>query len=145
MNQTNRFSYGPIKNSGETDEQHIALWVDGKPSLTVLPGQEIIRQYEVESGFLLLTDYDSPYEEITHAVLLDKSFQIVCSRQIGHNFMPWTTFLLDGTEWLDPGRLLVHSSTTHSSFEIRIRSRGLARIWPRLSIRKVAASANRQS
>lgn len=75
------------------------LFVNGEPSRTTVPGYTLLHQFLTDYGFLLLTDYDCPFEEATNIVLLDQaSLRIISHQQFG---APYASFSLDKFEWID--------------------------------------------
>ena len=63
-----------------------------------LPGYSLLHQFALDDGFLLLTDYDCPFEECTNFILLDIILKKRSSRSLG---VPYGSFLLEKIEQLD--------------------------------------------
>jgi hypothetical protein len=42
-----------------------------------LEGVSLVDQYETDCGYLLITDYNDPWEELTVVTLLDQGFKLL--------------------------------------------------------------------
>lgn len=56
--------------------------LDGWPTGAKVPGYELLRQFEIEAGYLPATDYDSVFEETLYLILLEHGLPVVPS---GHS------------------------------------------------------------
>lgn len=75
------------------------LLVRGEPSATQVPGYELLHQFRTPQGFLLVTDWDCPFEEGTNFILLEQAtLRILARRELA---VPYGSFLLDRFEWID--------------------------------------------
>lgn len=74
------------------------LIVDGVITEQRLPGYSLLHQFALDDGYLLVTDYDCPFEECTNFILLDSTFKKRASRSLG---VPYGSFLLQKIEQLD--------------------------------------------
>jgi hypothetical protein len=108
------------------------LIADGKPTEVRLPGYDLLHQFEISSGYLLITDYDCPFEESTHFVLLGKDLRLLSSRSLG---APYASFLLKGVESMDDHHL---TAVFHGEdrWRITIRPWGIVYLWPRLKLER---------
>jgi hypothetical protein len=79
------------------------LIVDGALTEARVPGYSLLHQFEITDGYLLVTDYDCPFEEATNFILLDRQLEILAHRSIG---APYCSFLLEKIEWLDDHNLI---------------------------------------
>jgi hypothetical protein len=79
------------------------LIVDGVKTETKIPGYSLLHQFETNTGYLLVTDYDCPFEEATDFSLLDREFSLLAHRSIGAMYC---SFLLEKIEWLDENNLI---------------------------------------
>jgi hypothetical protein len=68
---------------------------DGAPTGVRLPGYALRGQYRVGDDWLLVTDWDCPYEECTEVLLLDAALRVRARRRFGAMYASW---LLDRAE-----------------------------------------------
>lgn len=73
------------------------LRADGALTGVDVPGYVLRAQFRVGADWLLVTDWDCPYEEATEVLLLDASMRIVARRTFGAMYASW---LLDGLDVL---------------------------------------------
>ena len=73
------------------------LLVDGVLTDQRLPGYSLLHQFLLDDGFLLVTDYDCPFEECTNFILLDARIKKRASRSLG---VPYGSFLSEKIEQL---------------------------------------------
>src|SRR5262245_28944487 len=59
------------------------LSLDGRPTDISLPGYTLLHQFETSSGYILVTDYDCPHEEITNFALISKQLRLRSCRWLG--------------------------------------------------------------
>lgn len=76
----------------------------GQPTTVELPGYVLRYQFEVAAGFLLVTDWDCPYEESTEFILLDRQLRLL--QRISQN-TPYSSWFIDTMSAIDQGRFLV--------------------------------------
>ena len=113
------------------------LLVNGEPSRTRLPGYTLLRQFATDYGFLLVTDYDCPFEETTNFILLDsESMGITSYRQF---FVPYSSFSLDTFEWIDRESAQV-TFYKDDRWLLTLRPGGIPFISPRLRFQRVRSS-----
>ncbi len=79
------------------------LIVDGVMMDNHMPGYTLLHQFSLDDGYLLVTDYDCPFEECTNFILLDSSFKKRASRSLGGWYV---SFLLEKIERLDATRFV---------------------------------------
>ena len=79
------------------------LIVDGVMTEQRLPGYSLLRQFALEDAYLLVTDYDCPFEECTNFILLDAAFKKRVSRSLG---VPYGSFLLDKIKQIDASHFI---------------------------------------
>ena len=74
--------------------------VDGVPHPTLtIPGYELLRQYQTDLGFVLITNYDCPFEEAVSITLVAPDLsRAISTGTIGAAYY---TFWLDDVEWID--------------------------------------------
>lgn len=134
------FSLAPLSQEERQHATESQLIISGLPSTTKIPGITLLHQYEVPNGYLLITDYDTPWEENIEVVLLNRNFKRVSSCTPNFFFfsvLPVVFFWLSKVDWINERTLVVHSSGPDISYEIFIRSWGIPYLWPRLRARKL--------
>ncbi len=74
--------FGMEKHDGpyETWPLRSRVSLDGKPTDISLPGYTLLHQFETANGYILVTDYDCPYEEITSFALISKQLRLQSCR-----------------------------------------------------------------
>ena len=117
--------------------------MDGEPTGTRVPGYTLLHQFRVSDGYLLVTDHDCPYEEVTVFTLLDDELRIVSTRSVAWMY---NTFLLTRLEWSGERRLVAWFGDDFP-MEVIIRPWGIPLVRPRLGLRRIrpAAAAARDS
>lgn len=107
------------------------LLIDGgTPTRTRVPGYNLLHQFELPMGFLLITDYDCPFEEATSFLLLDADREVRATRTLG---APYASFLLDRVQVLDDTSLLAYFYD-NDAWKLTIRKPGLWFGRPRLRL-----------
>jgi hypothetical protein len=106
------------------------LLLDGEPTGLTLPGYVLLHQFETPEGYLLVTDYDCPFEEMTNFILLSTDLRILSCRSLGWMY---ETYLLDRIEWIDERTF---SAVFYGEWRCRftIRRWGIPYLWPRLGM-----------
>lgn len=104
------------------------LIVDGMLTELRIPGYSLLHQFEIADGYLLMTDYDCPFEEATVFILLDRQLQMLTHRSIG---APYGSFVLERIEWLDE-RNLIAVFYQDDRWKISIAQRGILHQRPRI-------------
>jgi hypothetical protein len=74
------------------------LFMNGDVLPTNIPGYTLLHQFATTSGYLLITDYDCPYEEATEFILLDSAFKIIDRRSVG---AAYASYALEDITWSD--------------------------------------------
>lgn len=119
MLEITRFSLEKHRGSYERWPQKTRLVAEGAMLELAICGYTLLRQYETEAGYLLVTDYDCIYEEAISFTLIDKACTRVLShRQIG---APYQTYWLGDIIWKDPWRFeaTIDNADVTASFTIR--------------------------
>jgi hypothetical protein len=109
------------------------LIVDGVTTERRVPGYTLLHQFEMADGYLLVTDYDCPFEEATDFILLDRELKARSHRSIG---AAYCSFLLERIEWLDEHSLLA-MFYRHDHWKITIAPRGIPYLRPRISAKRI--------
>jgi hypothetical protein len=78
MKKTNRFQLQKHRGPYELWPLRSRLLDEGEKTKTKLPGYDLLIALELEDGrFLMIMDYDCPFEELATAVLLDSNLKIL--------------------------------------------------------------------
>lgn len=130
MNVIHRFTLE--QHEGPTDKWPLysRLLCGGEWTGVSLPGYALLHQYETPYGYIFVTDYDCPFEEITNFVLVSKRLRVLSCRWLGAMY---DTFLLDGIEWVDD-RTFIATIYKDCRWRFTIRSWGIPYIWPWLKM-----------
>jgi hypothetical protein len=109
------------------------LIVDGALTKTRVSGYSLLHQFELPDGYLLVTDYDCPFEEATDFILLSRDLRVLTRRSIGGAYC---SFLLDKLEWIDEYSLI---ATFHENdhWRISIGSRSIPYLRPRIFAKRI--------
>lgn len=113
------------------------LFLDGQPTRLSLPGYTLLHQFETPDGYLLVTDYDCPFEEITNFALISRRLRLQSCRWVGWMY---ETFLLEHLAWIDD-RTFTASFYGDLRCRFTVRSWGIPYIRPRLKIQMDRALA----
>jgi hypothetical protein len=130
MKPINRFTLE--KHDGPYDKWPLRsrLSLDGKPTGISLPGYTLLHQFETSNAYILVTDYDCPYEEITNFALISKQLRLRSCRWVGWMY---ETFLLDRIEWID-NRTFTAFFCGNFCCRLTVRPWGIPYIRPRLKL-----------
>lgn len=109
------------------------LHADGKPTEVCVPGYDLLYQFETPAGYLLVTDYDCPFEEATSFILLRRDLRLVSYRTLS---VPYASFILDHIEQLadDRFRAVFHDN---QAWLVVIRPWGIPGLPPRLLLKRI--------
>jgi hypothetical protein len=133
MHRTERFALetheGPYESWGTSSR----LVVDGRLTELRLPGFQLLQQFEIPDGFIVITDYDCPFEEITNFVLLSKRLRKLSCRWLG---APYYSSALDRLEWIDE-RGFTAFMCDGSIWRLSVRSWGIPYLRPRLRMQRM--------
>src|SRR5471032_599619 len=101
--------HGPYENWPEKNP----VIIDGCASSLSISGFNLLRQYETAAGYLLVTDFDCPYEEAVCFVLVSQDLETVLSeRKICQMYR---SFWLDEVVWLDEANFYATSTVWPST------------------------------
>lgn len=82
MKRLNRFQLQKHQGPYETWPLRSCLLDEGEETQTELPGYDLLLAMELGDGrFLLVMDYECPYEEVVTAVLLDSNLKILGTKK----------------------------------------------------------------
>ena len=130
MKPITRFALETHDGPYETWPRRSRLLLDGRPTRIFLPGYSLLHQFETSSGYVLVTDYDCPFEEITNFALISKRLRLQSCRWLG---WPYETFLLEGLDWADD-RTFTAFFQGNLCCRFTIRSWGIPYLRPRLKL-----------
>jgi hypothetical protein len=103
MNAISRFTLEQHDGPYETWPLRSRLFFDGEPTGISLPGYALLHQFETSAGYVLVTDYACPFEEITNFILVSKQLRLRSCQSLG---CMYASFLLERIEWIDDRTLL---------------------------------------
>jgi hypothetical protein len=130
MKPITRFALEKHDGPYETWPLRSRLSLDGEPTDISLPGYTLLHQFETSNGYILVTDYDCPFEEITNFALISKQLRVQSCRWVGWMY---ETFLLERIEWIDDRTFTAHF---HGSLccRLTVRTWGIPYVRPRLKL-----------
>jgi hypothetical protein len=141
MTQLTEFSLETHSGPYESWPLKSRLLRNGQPTHLKLSGYQLLHQFRTDSGFLFVTDYDCPFEEMTHFTLCDSNLRRLSNRFLG---APYTSFLLRRVEWLDP-RHFMAIFDEYCQYLLTIRSWGIPYLRPRLKLSRRFKSRDKAS
>jgi hypothetical protein len=130
MKPINRFTLQKHDGPYEKWPLRSRLFLDGNPTEISLPGYTLLHQFETPGGYILVTDYDCPFEEITNFALVSKQLRVQSCRWLGWMY---ETFLLERIEWIDD-RTFTAYFCGNFCCRLTVRSWGIPYIRPRLKL-----------
>jgi hypothetical protein len=116
------------------------LIADGEATSSRVPGVEILEQFEIIAGYLLVTDYDCPFEETFYFVLLDHDFRTVSCRSLGarFSFVPdGRIHLLQELHWEDDWHFVAVLTNRPERWRFTIRKFSIPYFHPRLGLSRI--------
>jgi hypothetical protein len=135
MTATDRFSLETHSGPYESWPLRTRLLMDGAPIQLTLSGFVLLHQFEIPAGYLLVTDYDCPFEEAVTFTLLSKDLQhTLGERTLGAMY---GSFLLDGITWSDERNFSATFAGISGRWDFSIRDWSIPVIFPRLKMTHV--------
>jgi hypothetical protein len=139
MKQIARFTLDVEALAQDPEATHAPLLVDGVRTRYKLEGVSLVDQYETDGGYLIFTDCDCPYEELTFVTLLDQGFKPLHSKMLGKfvYVFPSRTFAVKRID-IDDGALVVQgSSPEEGRYRVEVadvwtwrgRRQGVKAVW----------------
>lgn len=109
MKKISRFALDAEALAQDPEATHAPLLVDGLRTGYKLEGVSLVDQYETDGGYLIFTDCDCPYEELTFVTLLNKDFKPLHNKMLGKfvYVFPSRTFSVKRID-IDDEVLVVH-------------------------------------
>lgn len=94
MRRIDKFAFEPRTPGRDLEATSTALLVDGQPAGIAIEGLQLVDQFDTGRGYLLVTDYNDPWEEQTVVTLLDAELKQVDKKRLGKFFgvFPSRTF-----------------------------------------------------
>ncbi|MBF0410189.1 MAG: hypothetical protein HQM10_22785 [Candidatus Riflebacteria bacterium] len=102
MEKVELFSFEKHEGPYENWPPLSRLYFNNRLTSVSLGGYAILAQLKFEHGYIIVTDYDCPFEEMTTFYYLGNDLEIIDSRQFG---APYESFLLDKIEPIGPATL----------------------------------------
>ncbi|MEK2602309.1 hypothetical protein [Burkholderia arboris] len=135
MTPVDRFALETHDGPYEAWPPRTRVRVDGVRSALAVSGYVLLRQFETPAAYLLVTDYDCPFEEAVTFTLVSKDpLKVLAQRTVGAMY---ASCHLDDLTWADDR----HFSATFVGFDGRwdftIRDRSVPFVLPGLGMRHV--------
>lgn len=107
--------------------------VDGELTRTRIPGYCLLHQFKTQFGYLLITDFDCPFEEATSFSLLSFSNQLLSHHTLG---VPYGSFNLERIDWIDEtsAKVVFYEK---DQWLLTLRPRRIPFIWSRIQLRRI--------
>ena len=106
MIQVNRFAIGKHSESYDSRPRRSRLIVDGLRTNFFVPGYALLHHFETPSCYLLVTDYDCPFEESVYFIAVSKDIRrTLDSRCVG---APYASYLLKDIQCTDERHFFYH-------------------------------------
>lgn len=136
MQSTDRFTLERHDGPYESWPLRSRLFADGVATGISLPGYQLHNQLETTDGYVFVTDYDCPFEEITNFVFVTKNFRLQSCRWLGRMY---ESALLERIEMVDERNFLAVIFNEHC-YLLTIRSWWIPYIRPRLRMEYLGKS-----
>lgn len=133
MNTLERFALWQPEAPDDPNPEASPLIIDGHRSALVISGRTLLRQYETASGYLLVTDFDCPFEEAVCFSLISKDLQNVLGEHVVGCM--YSSYYLEELVWLDEAHFFAtFAGLADYRFYFTIRRFGIHWIYPRLGV-----------
>jgi len=138
MQPLHRFALEKHSGPYETWPARTRVIVDGDAHPTLaIPGYELLRQYETALGFVLITEYDCPFEEAVSITLVARDLsRVISTGTIG---APYATFWLEDVQWLDAAHFRLTCKGAVGDWLVTLRTRHIPWLSPAVLIKRRAA------
>jgi hypothetical protein len=133
MKTIERFALQQHDGPYENWPQKTRVIIDGKVSTLAISGFTLLRQYQTAAGYLLVTDFDCPFEEAVCFVLVSQDLKTVLSeRTVGQMY---SSFMLNEVTWQDETHFYATIQDLDDyRFYFTLRSFGIPWLYPRLGL-----------
>lgn len=123
MKRVDKFALEPRDPVRDRESTTTMLLVDGRPAGVALEGLQLVDQFETENGYLLVTDYNDPWEELTVVTLLDAGLKPVAKKQLGRFFyvFPSRTFAAKRIDVDGDALVMQGSSPEEGRYRVEVR------------------------
>lgn len=134
MNPIRRFALEQHSGPYESWPSRSHLIDAGVPTKVRVPGYNLLHQFALAAGFLLITDFDCPFEEATTFVLLAPDLKVLGTKTLG---APYASFLLDKVDVIDATsvRVVFYDDDV---WRVTVRKSMLGWLQPRLRVERWA-------
>lgn len=133
MTPTTRFALERHPGPYATWPARTRLLADGAPTEILLQGYDLLHQWEVPGGYLLVADHECPHEEATTFALLSPALRLLATKTLGGTY---ASYLLEDVAWEDAHTLLARFHGG-DRFRVEVRPDGIPFFRPRLRVKKV--------
>ncbi|WP_244130150.1 hypothetical protein [Burkholderia sp. BCC0044] len=135
MKPVERFALATHDGPYEAWPARTAVLVDGLRSGLAVSGYALLRQFETPAAYLLVTDYDCPFEEAVTFTLVSKALRkVLAQRTVGAMY---ASCHLDALTWADDRHFSATFVGIDGRWDFTIRDRAVPLIRPRLGMRRV--------
>lgn len=136
MRRIDKFAFEHRAPGRDLDATSTALVVDGKPAGIAIEGLQLVDQFDTGRGYLLVTDYNDPWEEQTVVTLLDAELKQVAKKRLGKFLyvFPSRTFSVKSIAIDGQALLLQGSSPDEGSYRVEVAD-VLRLLGPRAGLR----------
>ncbi len=125
MRRIDKFALEPRDPGRDRDATTTMLLVDGRPTGIALEGLQLVDQFDTGNGYLLVTDYNDPWEEQTVVSLLDADLKQVAKKRLGKFLyvFPSRTFSVKRIDIDDRALVLQGSSAEEGRFRVDVTNK----------------------
>ena len=122
MRRIDKFAFAHRTPGRDLDATSTALLVDGKPAGIAIEGLQLVDQFDSGRGYLLVTDYNDPWEEQTVVTLLDAELKQVAKKRMGKFFgvFPSRTFSVKTIDIDGDALMLQGSSPEEGRYRVEV-------------------------
>ena len=136
MRRIDKFAFEHRGLGRDLDATSTSLLVDGKPAGFAVEGLQLVDQFDTGRGYLLVTDYNDPWEEQTVLTLLDAELKQVDKKRLGKFFyvFPSRTFSVKTIDIDGEALMLQGSSLDEGRYRVVVAD--VRRLfWPRVGLK----------
>ncbi|MGS0892569.1 hypothetical protein ACVBGC_08480 [Burkholderia stagnalis] len=135
MKPVDRFALEAHAGPYESWPPRTRVMMDGMRSGLAVSGYVLLRQFETPAAWLLVTDYDCPFEEAVTFTLVSKDrLKVLAARTVGAMY---ATCHLDDVTWADDRHFSATFVHIDGRWDFTIRDRAVPFVLPWLGMRHV--------
>ncbi|MPV71574.1 hypothetical protein GD429_38755 [Burkholderia sp. BE17] len=135
MYKTTRFSLETHSGAYDSWPTRSCLIVDGTRSNLPVAGYIVQRQYETAAGYLLITNFDCPFEEAVSFVLIARDLsRVLAERTIA---VTYSSVHLVDVAWIDEWHFSVTFAGMRGEWMFKIRRWSLPLIRSRFEMKRI--------